>query len=164
MANKAVITVLPVQANNIPVELKRLKHWVCWRLDARDGKATKVPYHPDGYRASVTNPDTWSSFPTVFKAYQADGFEGVGFVFSQEDPYTGVDLDKCRDSETGALEVWAREVIDSLGGYTELSPSGTGVHIIVKAKLPEGGHRKGHVELYESGRYFTVTGALMEGN
>jgi putative DNA primase/helicase len=68
---------------------------------------------------------------------------GIGYVFSAEDPYTGIDLDKCRDPETGTIEEWAQEIIISLRSYTEISPSGRGVHIIVRGKLPPEGRRKG---------------------
>src|SRR5207244_12523629 len=56
-----------------------------------------------------------------------DGFAGVGFVFSSDDPYTGVDLDKCRNPETGQIEEWAQGIIEQLDSYTESSQSGTGV-------------------------------------
>ena len=88
----------------------------------------------------------------------------MGFVFTYDDPFVGIDLDKCRDAETGKTEDWAQKVIDDLNSYTEISPSGTGYHIIVKGKMPEdGANRKGRLEVYEKGRYFTVTGDHVEG-
>ena len=84
--------------------------------------------------------------------------DGVGFVFSTHDPYSGIDLDGCRDPETGEIEPWAEEWIRRCDSYTEVSPSGAGVHIIVRAKLPPGRRRRGGIEVYEEGRYFTVTG------
>jgi hypothetical protein len=85
-------------------------------------------------------------------------YDGLGFVFSADDPYTGVDLDGVRDRETGNLtpEAWA--IVNALDGYTEVSPSRTGAHIIVKGTLPVSGKRRGSIEAYSSGRYFTVTG------
>ena len=83
---------------------------------------------------------------------------GIGFVFTADDPFVGVDLDHCRDPETGEVEPWAQEIVDELDSYTEVSPSKTGLHSIVNGKLPPGGRRKGRVEMYEAGRYFTVTG------
>jgi putative DNA primase/helicase len=88
---------------------------------------------------------------------------GVGFVFTEDDPFAGIDLDKCRDSETGVVAPWAQKIVDALDSYTEVSPSGTGLHIFVKATLPGRNNRKGPVEVYESRRYFTLTGNHLEG-
>jgi putative DNA primase/helicase len=88
---------------------------------------------------------------------------GVGFVFAEDDPFAGIDLDHCRDSETGAVAPWAQKIVDALDSYTEVSPSGTGLHIFVKATLPGRNNRKGPVEMYESRRYFTLTGNHLEG-
>ena len=88
---------------------------------------------------------------------------GVGFVFTEDDPYAGIDIDKCRNSETGEIDQWARKIVDALDSYTEISPSGTGLHIFVKATLPGPNNRKGPLEMYESGRYFTLTGEHLGG-
>jgi hypothetical protein len=74
-----------------------------------------------------------------------------------------VDLDKCLDPETREIEGWAQEVIEELDSYTEISPSGTGVHVLVRGTLPPGGNRKGRFEAYDRGRYFTVTGRHLAG-
>ena len=73
-------------------------------------------------------------------------------------PYVGVDLDNVRDPDSGHVEPWAETIIRNLDSYTELSPSGCGFHIWVRATLPPGGNRKGRLEMYGGGRYFTVTG------
>ena len=147
-----------------PVELKTRQQWVCWRREVRDGKQTKIPYRADGKgMASTTDPTTWASYESVIKAYQAGGYDGIGFVFSPDDPFTGIDLDHCRDPQTGEIDPWAMAIIESLKSYTEVTPSDTGVHIITKGKLPPGGNRKGKLEVYDRGRYFTITGAHLEG-
>jgi len=74
------------------------------------------------------------------------------------DGLVGIDLDHCRDPETGAIEEWAQTIIDRLRCYAEGSPSGTGVHILCRGELPPGRRRKGHVEMYSEGRFFTITG------
>ena len=84
-------------------------------------------------------------------------------MFTPEDDLCGVDLDKCLDPETGEIEGWAQEIIEELDSYTEISPSGTGVHILVRGELPEGRNRKGRFEAYDRGRYFTVTGKHLSG-
>ena len=134
-------------SENIPEELRRRRQWV--NYDAR-----KIPHTPGTKRrADSTDSETWRSFEEA----AADG-RGVGFVFTSGDPYTGVDLDKCRDPETGVVEPWAQEIAEDLDGYVEVSPSGTGLHIIVRGKLPIGNNRRGQIEAYSSERYFTMTG------
>ncbi len=116
-----------------------------------------------GDRASTTDSETWSTFEEAVRAWRGSGgrYDGVGFVFSSGDPYAGVDLDKCRDPETDELEEWAAGIVQYLGGYAEVSPSGTGVHVIVRGEAP--GKKRGGVEAYSSRRYFTVTGDALEG-
>src|SRR5215207_6576709 len=144
--------------------IRDLRQWVCWRSEERDGKLTKIPYSPlTGSRASSTNPDTWASYSEAVAAYRDGGYNGLGFVFTKEDEFVGVDLDHCLHPKTGEVEPWAREIIDELDSYTEVSPSGTGVHILLNATLPDGRNRKGPVEVYSHGRYFTVTGKHLEG-
>ena len=96
-------------------------------------------------------------------AYKKHGYGGIGFVFTPEDDLCGVDLDGCLDQQTREMEPWAREIVEELNSYTEISPSGTGVHVLVRAKLPAGRNRKGRFEAYDRGRYFTVTGRHLPG-
>jgi hypothetical protein len=142
-----------------PAELLALPQWVLWKLERRDDNTTKIPYQPNGMKADSTNRATWSDFQTVVRAFLKNpDYSGVGFVFSANDSYVGIDLDKCRDPVTGDVEPWAAAVLGRISTYTELSPSGTGFHLLGKGKLPAKGRRKDHIEMYDSGRYFTVTG------
>ncbi|WP_148415018.1 hypothetical protein [Haloferax sp. KTX1] len=144
--------------DTLPDELLERDHWVGWRKQTRDGAETKVPVSVNGGYASATDAATWTTFDDAL-AYATDGAaDGVGFVFSTDDPYVGVDLDKCRSRKTGETDEWATEIIDQLASYTEVSPSGTGYHVIVRGSLPPGGNRTGNLELYEDARFFTVTG------
>jgi putative DNA primase/helicase len=143
--------------------IRDLKQWMCWRSEERDGKLTKIPYSPlTSGKASSTNPDSWAGYSEAVAAYKERDYDGIGFVFTYEDDFVGVDLDRCLD-EAGELEDWAREIIDELDSYTEISPSGTGVHILLRATLPDGRNRKGPVEIYAHSRYFTVTGQHLGG-
>lgn len=144
----------------IPRELKAEPQWVCWRTTDRDGEATKVPIEPTtGDYASVTAADTWTDFGTAHEYYaQTDFVAGLGFVFDADGPYAGVDLDDCRDPATGAIDDWAADIVHQLDSYTEYSPSGTGLHVIVEGTVPPGGNRRANVEMYDHYRYFTVTG------
>lgn len=142
-----------------PTSLKDLRQWVYWRAEKRNGKRTKIPYSPTtGSRARSDDPGTWATLAQARKAAQSSAYDGIGFVFSESDPFCGVDLDSCVDSESGEIEPWAMNIVEELDSYTEISPSGTGLHIIVRAKLPSGGNRKDRIEMYDRGRCFTVTG------
>ena len=147
---------------NIPEQLTDRPQWVCWRLEMRGGKPTKVPYIAGtNGRASSTDLLTWSSFEYALAAYEAGEppYDGIGFVFCSADPFVGIDLDDCRNPQTGEVEPWAQNIIDTFAaeGYVEASPSGTGVHIIVSGIQKEGA-RRGRVEMYGQDRYFSVTG------
>ena len=153
-----------VDTSVLPAELRERDQWVCWREEKRDGKPTKVPVVPEqGGFASSTDPETWSNFNTAFDYATNGNADGVGFVFTEDDDIVGVDLDDCHDPETGEADEVARDIIDRLDSYTEISPSGTGFHVLIEGSLPEGRNRRGSVELYETARFFTVTGDYVEG-
>jgi primase-polymerase (primpol)-like protein len=145
---------------NIPEELRQRPQWLVWKLEERDGKLTKVPYIAGGVgRASSTDSLTWRTFEEAIQALEAGRYSGIGFVFSSGDPFAGIDLDGCRDPETGEITEWAEKVVAAFAGYAEASPSGTGVHIIVRGKAPN--KKRGRVEAYSSERYFTMTGQVL---
>ena len=146
--------------------MRDLKQWVCWRSEPRkrDANPTKVPYSPRSRsRARSDNPGTWGALAEAEEAVEKEGYDGVGFVFTANDPFCGVDLDSCVDPETGKIEPWATKILDELGSYTEFSPSGRGLHVLVRATLPKGGNRKGNIEMYDRGRFFTVTRCRLPG-
>lgn len=135
--------------DNVPTELMELKQWVCYR--GRDKK-------PLG---KSNDPSTWSTLDEMLAAANGKA-QGVGFVFSDDDPYVGIDLDHC--IEGGKVSNKARKVISRLRSYTEISPSGKGIHIIgrVTGELPKAKKAEG-MEVYAQGRYFTVTGNVYNG-
>jgi len=152
-----------IYPENIPHELKELEQWVLWKSEApkkRFGNESKVPYQPNGKKASPANPETWTSFENVLDAYGRGGYSGIGFVLSEDDPYCAIDLDNCRDIFTGIISPWAMEIIVQMRGYTELSPTKSGVHIIVKGIKPGNKCRAGSVEMYTEKRYITMTGDI----
>ncbi|MFC1915536.1 hypothetical protein ACFLW4_02450 [Chloroflexota bacterium] len=143
--------------NNLPDELKVLDQWVGW-------KSTKFPINVRiGNKAEVDNPHTWSPFEMVRKAVESGNYKGAGFVLTEDDPYTIIDLDHVIDLETGEILDWAQAIIDQMNSYTEISQSGTGIHIIIKAKKPGGKCKHGQVEIYDHKRYFALTGNLWGG-
>jgi putative DNA primase/helicase len=169
-------TALPVRVEGIPSALTERRQWVAWRWewDADRHEWTKVPVNAQtGGRASVTNPAHWVAFGDALAYADVHGLPGIGFVVTRDDPFTGIDLDKCRDPMTGALALWATEIVDEFASYTEVTPTGTGVRIwivgTVVGLVAEG--RSGcrttkppKIEVYSADRYFTVTGHPLDGD
>ncbi|MEC3756577.1 phage/plasmid primase, P4 family [Bacillus halotolerans] len=151
---------------NIPQELKNAPQWILWRSEERNGKKTKVPYQIDGSMAQSSNKRTWSTFATIMKFFNEQEYDGIGFMFSKDDPFIGIDIDHCVND--GVLSPFAQEIIQTISSYTEYSPSGEGVHIIAKGKLPLRGPGTGRknidkgLEIYRHGRYFTFTGNSLD--
>jgi putative DNA primase/helicase len=151
----------------IPDELKHRPQWICWKRDEREGTETKLPMRSDREGFAKTNDlTTWSDFETAVKGAREQDW-GIGYVFSEDGPYVGVDLDNCRDPNEGKIDDWVEDVLDRLRSYAEVSPSGTGIHIIFKDvdvpgwwKNQKDGDRE--IEVYDSGQYFTVTGEIIE--
>lgn len=145
--------------NNIPDELKQLNNWCVWKFQERNGKKTKIPFNAEtGEFAKSNDKTTWSSYET---AVNAEGVDGIGFFF--EPPYLGIDIDDIDDDlhryrHGDKLDNIVNEFNEAFKSYTEESPSGNGLHIIVKGKIPGNRRRKGNIEMYDSGRFFTMTG------
>lgn len=144
-------------------ELAPRPQWVLWRYETRNGKRTKVPFSAvTGRPASTTKKQNWTTHNNacqeIVNPKNGTGhYDGVGFVFTDEDPYVGIDLDKCISDE-GVIEEWALEIITALDSYTEYSPSGKGFHIYIRSKKTSDRCRTGRLEIYSTGRYFTFTG------
>ena len=160
-----------------PAMLTELDQWVVWRAEKRslasgELKSTKVPYVTGTHRrASSTDPATWGTFVDARADAQRPGSDapwGVGFVFTADDPFNGIDLDGCFLDDS-RLHPAARALVTEFDSYTELSPSGNGVHVITTAPVSFTGKRTaktpwgGVLEAYSNGRYFTVTGARLDG-
>lgn len=146
----------------IPAELKELPRWVCWKFaenPARPEKPRKLPINArTGKPAKSNDPETWCDFETAAAHAPENG--GIGFMFG--DGIFGVDIDgideDIRDYLHGGSDNICAEFIDTLASYAEWSVSGRGLHIICRGQLPPGGRRRGNVEMYESGRFFIMTG------
>jgi hypothetical protein len=141
----------------IPEELTAYQQWVVWKYATTpEGKTTKLPYSPvTGQLASVNDPSTWSTYAKAVEALSYKQHAGLGFVLSDNDPYSFIDLDNPKgDQGIISLQVTIAETFDT---YAEVSPSGYGLHLIVKGSVPDG-RRRNCVEVYSSHRYMTVTG------
>ena len=148
------------QYKNIPESLKQVKQWVCFKLEPNEkkGKADKIPKDPKtGYNAKANDPATWSDYQTAVNAVSKYGFDGIGIEFANG--IFGVDLDGV--VKDGKFTAEAQDIIKTMDSYTEYSPSGTGVHILAKGTIPPKDRRKGSVEMYSEGRFFTVTGKVI---
>ncbi|MEX2288270.1 MAG: AAA family ATPase [Planctomycetaceae bacterium] len=155
-----------IASTAIPVELRGLRQWCLWKTVERGGEKTKLPFQPSGEAAKSNDPSTWATYPDV--SAKANGYDGPGFMLTP--PYVGIDLDGCRNAETGGVEPWAQEIIQRCDSYSEVSPSGTGVKIFCGGNWPFPNGKKvpveaNHVcdklpgiEVYQRGRYFAVTG------
>ncbi len=159
-----------VNIEAIPKELRKVEHWVAWKKGnpKPNGKRPKIPMNPNtGESASPSDPQTWGPFEKTCKFYiknKKRGCAGIGFVFNDSDPYWGMDLDHCRNKKTGELSKLARDVLSQFDTYAEISPSGTGIKLIGKGKLPGKGIHTDKVELYDCKRFFTITGWCLGGH
>ena len=160
-----------VHVDNLPTQLKALKQWVVWRLQAdKRGKMTKVPYRPQSGRsrrrkASHSDASTWDTFRQALVCWNEDvWYTGIGVTLANG--LVGLDLDgfpRLRE-----LPAWAAHLVSHANTYTEWSPSGHGIHMLAWGKLPPGRRRTGPkdphgIEMYDSHRFFTVTGDTLEG-
>jgi len=141
---------------DVPPELASLPNWVRW-------DENKVPLQADGItRARSNDPTTWARFDDV------KAFDRIGFMFRKEDGLVGIDLDGAIVGSS--LADWAQEIVEDFASYTEISPSGTGVHIFCKGdwpangwhkikigEKPTNGSKQPGVEVYNHERYFTFT-------
>lgn len=144
---------------NIPAELCALKQWVVWRMPDKEPRRAAAPT-----RAAKSNdPTTWSTYEQAVAASDQGVVDGVGFVFTVNDPYIGIDIDDCLDAETGEMNPVAAQIVTTIPTYWEVSPSGTGLHGILRGDMPPNAGRVAYldgqkVEVYPDGRYFTMTG------
>jgi hypothetical protein len=146
-----------------PTALTALDQWVLWAWE----HGTKVPKQANGQNASSTNPATWTTFQLALAGWQNHPtyFAGVGFVFAEQDPFVGIDLDDVVAAD--GLARWADVIVRRINSYWEVSPSGKGLKGWVRGSLPENighttiylnGQTVGAIEMYASRRFFTVTG------
>ena len=159
--------------DNIPHELKEIPRWVLWC-------SQKAPRTTKGAFALTNKPQTWTDYKTARKAFESgvrveksenEFAKGIGIVVPPD--FICVDLDKCRNVETGKIEPWAETIIDELQSWTEFSQSGTGFHIFIKAKLPEGneklsppGVKEKRLEVFRGkvggGKFVAMTGNVFD--
>src|SRR5258708_17445179 len=121
---------LPVHFDNIPERLRSYPHFVVWQYAVIDSEIKKPPVDPKtGKRASVANPHTWGSFAHAQAAYETGAYAGIGIVLTPDMGIVGIDIDHCK--ENGKMSDDAARIVSAINSYTETSPSGTGLRIML---------------------------------
>lgn len=147
----------------IPSELINSPKWVLWRREevsnGRNSRVTKVPYQPCGYHASATEERTWSDYRTVERARRH--YDGIAYVITPDSGLVGIDMDNC--IQDGKLSSFAAHVVNRLDSFAEVSQSGQGVHIMVRAQLPGMGRKTEQCEMYCGPRAWCITGDHLSG-
>lgn len=146
--------------------LKSIPQWICYKNEVKQegDKPIKTPKNPHtGYNGSSTNPDSWSDFLTAVGAKKRYNMDGLGWVFTEDVGIVGIDLDDCIDDD--GIKPWAQSIVDSIYSYTEVSPSGKGLHIFIYGMIAKalGPVPDSDIEIYARARYFTMTGNHVEG-
>jgi hypothetical protein len=159
------VTWLSPRPEGIPPDLRALP-WVLWRAESRgEGKPTKVPYSVADPRrkASSTDRETWATFEDAVDAWSCHELprDGIGVVLTREAGIACIDLDHVI-ADDGQLDPRAATIVARANSWTEISPSGTGLHIFMRGTLPEA-LRGDHLEIYSSARYIAVTGQRWPG-
>jgi len=174
------VTKQNVQFDNIPDDLAELDHWILWTFEEKRNQDkeivvdengeiqyTKVPKQPNGSNANSTNLNTWNTLEAVEEALKSspEQFDGIGFVFT-DSGIVGIDIDNkdeelqeyLSNDEVDLDTNTVADFIETTKSYAEVSPSGNGIHIYMKGSKPEGKSKNGNFEMYDTKRFFTVTG------
>jgi hypothetical protein len=153
---------LDINVKAIPLELVEQTNWIVWRWEKREGKWTKPLYQVNGENAKSNDPATWTEFKVAYEALSSDErWDGIGYVITKESGYTGIDWDDCL--EDGKIDPEIHKWVEAINSYTEISPSGRGLKTIVRGSLPKTGHHSDRIGVFDSARYFCVTGRILNG-
>ncbi len=147
------------QYQQIPLELRQRPQWILMRTHrSSSGRLLKLPWNPHKPResASITNPKTWSDYPHVARTRQPGDYPA--FALTPDDPYVVVDFDHCLTGRYVVRSMYNE--MKHLNSYTEVSVSGTGLHVVARGTLPVPGRRGQDLEMYQSGRFVLMTGTI----
>ncbi|MGC4075435.1 MAG: VapE family protein [Rubrivivax sp.] len=154
----------------MPAAMRDRSQWLCWRFEAdpkRPEKPRKVPYYVGGSRRLGTQGDERDRarlvlFDEALQALQAGRYDGIGFAFLPGDGLIGIDIDGAIDAD-GVVAERCQRIIDACASYTEFSPSGRGVHIIVEGTSETFKDNSIGLEVFCGRQYFTCTGRRWPG-
>ena len=157
--------------DQVVTDLAEKAQWVIWRYEPgerQDAKPRKIPYYPRGgkrFGAQGSDKDKAALGDYALAAEMAvkRGFDGVGFAFLPGDGLIGIDLDGMIDPASGEISDLCQGIIQACASYTELSPSGKGVHIICSGELESFKSDKIGVEVFCGRQFFTFTGRRWPG-
>ena len=148
---------------HVPQSLKNNEPFCLWRSE----NGRKIPYQISGMRAKPSDPSTFTGFDDVMEVFD-NSYAGIGVLTTT---FTKIDIDDCVDDNK--LSPFEEEIVEAIDSYTELSPSGTGIHIICYTPGIDFDRnryyfnsRKNGLEIYVPGatnRFFTVTGDVFHG-
>jgi putative DNA primase/helicase len=142
--------------NGLLSELVPYSQFVVWKHQEIDGKPHKPPYSPRYHKlADTSKPASWGTLDQSLKALATGNYNGIGFVFTKDDPYSMIDLDHCVGNNR-SIDTWAQSIIDMLATYTEYSPR-DGIHLITETHIPGSGRKIGSVEMYSTNHFMTIT-------
>lgn len=157
--------------NIIPAELRARNQWVVWRSVVGEGSIRKPPFNPRApeFGADVNDPATWGSFEEALRTWQENPsfISGIGYVFHEDDGFFGIDIDdeaKVKQENLPARRELVNQILTKVNTYTEISPSGKGLHLIGKGRLAFDGKASSSLgfEVYHHRRYFTITGNVFD--
>jgi putative DNA primase/helicase len=137
-------------------ELIPYRHFIVWKAVQTQDKCKKPPYNPRTHRlASAADPTSWGSVQEALAALQSGAYNGIGFVFSEADPFASLDLDKCVH-DNRQINFREEQLIRQIQSYAEYSPN-DGAHLIVKAELPFHTLKRGNLEIFNSRHSLSLT-------
>lgn len=156
--------VLPPQWDSIPALLATRQQWLLWKFEAKEGQAKpgKIPYYVQGGRRTGGQGEDrdlmrLATLAVARKAFERGGWQGVGFAFLPNDGLIGIDLDGQWTPEAGWSER-CQNIVAACNSFTEISPSGKGVHIFVEGSTTTNKSNDIGVEVFCGRQFFTVTG------
>lgn len=154
--------------NSIPDELKKLP-WGVWRAEPRldkngnlTGKYNKAPRNPrTGIKIGANQPEAFGTFDEAKQAYESGSYTGVGVLMCDAN-IVGIDIDDAIEvfEKKPHVEKWAKQAVKE-GAYCEVSPSSNGLRLFVKGKLSGKGRKVDKLEIYDDGRFLSVTGHVL---
>jgi hypothetical protein len=154
--------------------LSAYRQFIIYQLVPRDnGKNDKIPIdYRTGQIAAhgAHDPDVWIDHVNAINYAKLFGASyGVGFVFTDNDPFWFLDIDDCLDSLAQNWTPLAQQLMGSLpGAALEVSSSGKGLHIFGSARvIPPHSCRDSYdldLEFYHTKRFVALTGLNMVGD
>lgn len=167
-------TELVGRLRRLPQRMQQVKQWLVWRFESYEGdkKPRKVPYYISGWprRGKQGSPEDRSALATfevalkvLVRGARGLSFDGIGFAFLPDDGLIGIDIDGAIDPESGEVSELCERIVRDCNSYTELSPSGRGVHIIVEGQSATFKDNSIGLEVFCGRQFFTCSGRLWGG-